>query len=69
MLGIAAAMRAGDLKIISLPKKTAPAFLRRGVYVWEIPIIGNPRFELGLTESESVVLPLHQSPNESCGVI
>jgi hypothetical protein len=23
---------------------------------------GDPRFELGLTESESVVLPLHQSP-------
>ena len=30
--------------------------------------IGNPRFELGLTESESVVLPLHQSPNKSCSV-
>ena len=69
MLGIATTMRVGDLKIISIPKKTPPHFLRRGVYVWEIPIIGNPRFELGLTESESVVLPLHQSPNESCGVI
>ena len=30
--------------------------------------IGNPRFELGPTESESVVLPLHQSPNESRSV-
>ena len=26
------------------------------------PQIGDPRFELGQTESESVVLPLHQSP-------
>ena len=26
------------------------------------PTTGDPRFELGLTDSESVVLPLHQSP-------
>jgi hypothetical protein len=33
------------------------------------PRTGDPRFELGLTDSESVVLPLHQSPLDRTRII